>query len=417
LKNVYLAPRATPKTKKAAAKPDKTYQTGMDENMSTLERQLEEILAQNPETLVNNEILSLRKKISQHGEKFILFGTGHLGKLTLARLRKVGIEPIAFADNNSNIWNTTVDGLLVLSPQDAISKYAQSAIFVITVYTSGPVWDQLHSLGISAISFAELAWMYPALTPHGSVEHPYKIFEQAQDVKKAFALWADEDSQHEYIGQLQWRTSLDRSTLPHHLPQKEIYFVDDLVSRNNEEVFIDCGAFDGDSVQEFLNRHGSAFKKIIAIEPDPANGKAFIARIAKLPAEFQNRIQIIPNATSAVRSTVTFNATGTAGSAIGAGSYHVESIPLNELLARENPTFIKMDIEGTEPDTLLGASQIIASRAPVLAICLYHAQEHLWQIPLLIQSLNKDYNFFLRRYADECWEIVCYAVPKNRILV
>jgi hypothetical protein len=76
-----------------------------------------------------------------------------------------------------------------------------------------------------------------------------------------------------------------------------------------------------------------------------------------------------------------------------------------------------MDIEGTEPDTLLGASQIIASRAPVLAICLYHAQEHLWQIPLLIQSLNKDYNFFLRRYADECWEIVCYAVPKNRILV
>ena len=69
-----------------------------------------------------------------------------------------------------------------------------------------------------------------------------------------------------------------------------------------------------------------------------------------------------------------------------------------------------------EADAVLGAQKIIEENAPVLAICLYHAQEHLWQIPLLIHSFGVKYDFFLRRYADECWEIVCYAIPKDRLI-
>jgi hypothetical protein len=76
-----------------------------------------------------------------------------------------------------------------------------------------------------------------------------------------------------------------------------------------------------------------------------------------------------------------------------------------------------MDIEGAEPDALLGTRKTIQKNMPVMAICLYHAQEHLWQIPLLIQSISNDYKFFLRRYSDECWETVCYAVPRNRLKI
>jgi hypothetical protein len=73
-----------------------------------------------------------------------------------------------------------------------------------------------------------------------------------------------------------------------------------------------------------------------------------------------------------------------------------------------------MDIEGAELDALLGARQMIKEHTPILAICLYHAQEHLWKIPLLIQSFSDQYSFYLRRYSDECWETVCYAVPRKR---
>jgi hypothetical protein len=131
----------------------------------------------------------------------------------------------------------------------------------------------------------------------------------------------------------------------------------------------------------------------------------------------KTRIRIVQSAVGSKRDLVTFNATGTAGSSFGDGNYQVQCVPLDELLDDTEPTFIKMDIEGAELDALLGTRSIIERNAPILAICLYHAQEHLWQVPLLIQSFNSKYDFFLRRYADECWELVCYAIPKNRLAV
>jgi hypothetical protein len=97
------------------------------------------------------------------------------------------------------------------------------------------------------------------------------------------------------------------------------------------------------------------------------------------------------------------------------GSFHVESVPLDLLLADEQPTYIKMDIEGAEYRALLGCRQVIAKHLPILAICLYHRQEDLWSIPLLVRSISDQYSLFLRRYSDECWEQVCYAVPKERV--
>lgn len=378
--------------------------------------QLEEVLKKDAASLVKEKKTAFEQLTEETRETFVLFGSGRLGQITLAGLRKVGIEPLAFADNNPELWNTSVAGLKVLSPQDAVSQFSQKAIFVITVYTSQPVWEQLKSLGLKAFSFAELAWHYPqALSPHGGVELPGKIFAQAEEVRKTFHLWADETSRREFLGQLLWQTSLDRSILPTHLPQNEIYFADELLVPLENEVFVDCGAFDGDSIQEYLSRRANSFEKIYAVEPDPANCKALEARVASLPFETGGKIHIIQSAVGSKREMVTFNATGTAGSSIGNGSFEVQCAPLDQLIGDAKPTFIKMDIEGAEPDALLGARQIIERDTPVLAICLYHAQEHLWQIPLLIESLSDQYLFYLRRYSDECWEIVLYAVPKDRL--
>jgi hypothetical protein len=112
---------------------------------------------------------------------------------------------------------------------------------------------------------------------------------------------------------------------------------------------------------------------------------------------------------------VSFNATGTAASALVNGTFNVESAPLDELLDGLQPTYLKMDIEGAEGEALSGMYKTIQIEAPALAICLYHRQEHLWQIPLLIRSFSDQYKFYLRRYADECWELVCYAIPIKRL--
>ena len=385
--------------------------------MSEFEAQLEELLRREPSVLNKVQRAKFEKLTAHTAERFVLFGAGRLGLFTLAGLRRAGIEPLAFADNDPKLWNSKIEGLKVFSPRSAAEQFSENAVFIITVYTSTPVWKQLTVMGLKVASFAALAWQYPQfLTPHGGVEIPKKIFTHHNEVRNALKLWADDTSRLEYIGQLYWQTTLDSSILPPHLPQNEIYFANDLFSQFTEEVFVDCGAFDGDSLQEFLKRQANSFSQIIAIEADPVNCKHLGARISSFPDEIKNKIKVMQIAVGEKRGTVTFNATGTAGSSIGLGSYQLECASLDDLLNGIHPTYIKMDIEGAEPDALLGTSKTIQQDMPVLAICLYHMQEHLWQIPLLIRSLNNQYNFFLRRYADECWELVCYAVPKNRLI-
>jgi hypothetical protein len=89
---------------------------------------------------------------------------------------------------------------------------------------------------------------------------------EADDVRKSLSLWADEVLRREYLAQLRWRLFLDSDSLPPPLPMGQIYFPLDLISLSSEEVFVDCGAFDGDSVRNFIQRQRSTFRQIIAIE-------------------------------------------------------------------------------------------------------------------------------------------------------
>lgn len=379
------------------------------------EDQLDELLDRDVNSIINQHHSVFDRLVATDGESYVLFGAGRLGRIALAGLRKAEVQPLAFADNNPTLWNTTVDGLQVLSPQDATRQYAQTAFFVVTVYTSAPVLLQLLNLGLKVIPFASLAWKYSRyLLPHGDLDLPYVIFNQADYVRKALSIWSDDASRQEYMGQLKWRTSLDQRILPPHLAQRDIYFPDDLLIPSSGEVFVDCGAFDGDTVKEFIKRRKSIFGHIIAIEPDPANCKALQTYLSTLSRDIGSKITTMQRAVGSNREMVRFNATGSAASSIGNGTFQVECVPLDDLMQGYKPTYVKMDIEGAEPEALSGARKVIEKDTPILAICLYHKQEHLWQIPLLIRSYSDQYKLFLRRYADECWELVCYAVPASR---
>lgn len=64
---------------------------------------------------------------------------------------------------------------------------------------------------------------------------------------------------------------------------------------------------------------------------------------------------------------------------------------------------------------LEGAREVIQRRRPVLAVSAYHKQYHLWQVPLNLAIVCTDYSFFLRPHGTEGWDLVCYAIPSERL--
>ena len=125
----------------------------------------------------------------------------------------------------------------------------------------------------------------------------------------------------------------------------------------------------------------------------------------------------MPYAVGNTNGPVSFTCTSSAASHLtgGLGEGNIECRRLQDVEWPVAPTYVKMDIEGAEPEALVGATGLLRQHHPVLAVCTYHRSEHLWQIPNLIRSIAPEYNVFLRRYAEECWEGVCYAIPSSRL--
>jgi hypothetical protein len=97
------------------------------------------------------------------------------------------------------------------------------------------------------------------------------------------------------------------------------------------------------------------------------------------------------------------------------GNLEVDCITIDKFFAQIKPTYIKMDIEGSELKALHGARKTVKKYLPVLAICVYHKPKDIWEIPLYINSISNKYRFFLRAHGLEGWELVCYAVPYFRL--
>jgi len=98
------------------------------------------------------------------------------------------------------------------------------------------------------------------------------------------------------------------------------------------------------------------------------------------------------------------------------GEVEVDVDCLDNALGDELPTLIKMDTEGCELEALTGSRNKIATSRPVLAITIYHRQDHLWRVPLLIDSIAPGYKYFIRNHAEACWDVSCYAVPHERLV-
>lgn len=152
-------------------------------------------------------------------------------------------------------------------------------------------------------------------------------------------------------------------------------YFDSCISYTAEECFVDCGAYTGDTLQDFLNNVGKP-KRYFAFEPDEKNIVALKNTIQE--TGLQDSVTVLPYGVYNEAKRMSFVSNGSSSSITEeAGSSYIDLVRMDDVI-NEPVTTIKMDIEGAELSALQGAERIIREYHPKLAICIYHSATDLW---------------------------------------
>lgn len=172
------------------------------------------------------------------------------------------------------------------------------------------------------------------------------------------------------------------------------YFDLDLIPSAHNEVFVDLGAYFGESTLSFALNYGKeAYRKIYCYEITPSVFGELKKNLSVLP-----RVECRMKGVSDVEGEMKLNVCAASVSANRLGDEGDMTVPTTTLDAdiEEPVTMIKADIEGGELRALLGAENHIVNDRPKLLFSVYHGNDDLWKIPRTIDGLCSDYAFHLR---------------------
>jgi len=386
--------------------------------VKTARRQLELLLSET-EAAARVRRSNAFDEVAGGQRQVVLFGAGRLGKSVRQRLAGTDLKVVAFADNNPRVWGTTLDGLTVLSPRDASDRYSQDAVFVVVIWhpSSSPLMAtllaQLRTLDCVAVPFPMLFWRHPeTFLPYFFWDVPENLLQQSLDVIAAFDLLQDQASCRSFVAQVQLRLCADFECIGAPFPGEQ-YFPG-LFSLTTQECFVDCGAYTGDTIQSFLAQSNDCFRKVIAFEADAA----VMAALETVVNNLRTRAVLHKAAVGAQNGVVHFAGDGIGGGVVtrSAGK-EVPCVRLDDALALENVSFIKMDIEGAELQALEGAHGVIWRDRPILAVSAYHKPDHLWRVLSSLSNLAPNSALYVRSHCSDGLDTVCYAIPPARQLL
>lgn len=348
----------------------------------------------------------LEQKINKY--KYIcVFGAGNLGQECVRVLKSKGISVNFFCDNDISKIGNKYMGLQCISLNDLIHIKDDTIVIIATRYYK-EIYHQLNNL-----NFKNLERIFTNKFGIDTFIRNNDIDKINNQLKKLIDILEDEESRkivsriieewitHEYkIGQLDDIYSLDQ------------YFCKDLVYLSEHEIFVDGGAYVGDTLHIFLEKCNYNFDKAYLFELNQRICNDLKKNINKYDNSIRDKIVVYNRALAENENEIFYNDNDEGSKIHNKGNQKGTTVSIDSVLNGQEVTFIKMDIEGAELMAIKGAEYTIKKYQPKLAICLYHNPEDLWEIPIFIKKLVPNYKIYIRHHTDLLNETVCYAIPR-----
>lgn len=351
------------------------------------------------------------KKIIKEKE-VVIFCAGEYCMRFLNRLDEEDMTHVSFiVDNDKEKQGTTLFGIPVNSPEIIETLAPSNTLVVIAVENSIPeIYKQICNMGQYYIMSARI------LINDILSQVAKELFERQDEIKRVTNLLYDDKSKWIYnevirrrmlFGECDFRDLVVRGDAEYRVPL--VYSTE----TPKDEIIIDCGAYNGDTLKKFVETYGPKLKKIYAFECMEESIEDLSLTIVHVRnKKYYPEMVLMPYALSDHDCKMKFAKTNKpngsflvdnrefAQSALYESDYvDVDVTTLDKVIPEnEKITFIKMDIEGSEYAALHGAERIITSCKPRLAISIYHCGEDYYRIPLYLKSLVPEYKFVVRHH-------------------
>ena len=214
----------------------------------------------------DNQSEKILEQLKKAKEPVMLFGAGNCGELYLHIFRDNGIKVSCFLDDDVEKQKMGFCGVPV-RPLSYLS--AGGGQIVISSYGPDRLEQRLLSIDKACASRIVKPDFY--LWEDG-FDYAAYFSDHAEEIEAVDALLADEKSRKVFRNLLQYKVSRDRSLIEAVRDDASLqYFDPEVITFGTDEVFLDLGAYIGDTVEAFAKRAGGQYQEIIALEPDQAN--------------------------------------------------------------------------------------------------------------------------------------------------
>ncbi len=333
----------------------------------------------------------------------VIYGMGNGAEKALAKCQEYGITIADIFASDEFVRGQVFCNYKILKYSDIVQKHGEDIIILLAFGSESAVM---------LAHFKDLAQRHELLAPNfplfGTKSFCVQWLEDyALELQEVYELLADEHSRKVFAGICNYKISGKVKYL-FAIDSDRRQDIDTLLKLQDNEIYMDLGAYNGDTVEEFLELTHGQYQKIIAVEPDRKNFKKLHKRMSEQQIANLEMLQL---GIWDSETTLTFNHAGGRASALECSSE--DSICVNSvdnILGNSPASFIKMDVEGAELESLCGATHTLATYRPKLLVAGYHHDDDFFRIPLLIKKLNPNYRIFLRKHPYlPAWEINIFA--------
>ncbi|MDB4265019.1 FkbM family methyltransferase [bacterium] len=351
------------------------------------------------------------------GRKIVIYGAGEgFHWIVEILMRQYEFMPTTLLDRVFTRGDT-IEGIPAFSPDDYKPTEEEKRDAIVIISVGKQEYHQEIIRCLKELGFQNIIFMMDVYEIHNPFRLPRALqkkgfeyyLEQKDRILTGLDLFADDESREIYTSCLQTHMQRKPIPLPAH-PRQEQYFPRDIQLSRGYSRFVNCGAYDGDTVRLLNEVHGKV-DDIVCFETEPQIFERLAEYLWKHNEELvHNNIIALPCAAYKHEALMRFISGGGLGARISEnGDVWVQCVALDHVLPGFKPTFMCMDVEGAEPEVLKGAEGLIRANRPDLGICVYHAPQHLWDIPIYLHGLGLGYRLYLRNYTTFTSETVLYA--------